>query len=184
MNRDLWHLQRSLELFHGLIEDRIVSLQRGEEISLTRVHFTFLRHLVWNPGRTTRQLADHFEISPPAVSQNIQRLVDKGLVKGEPSPRDRRNVLLYATESGNEIVRKWYSEIEAHLDGTLARMDDSDREALRQGVDAFIIASTDSAEAAKRMCLHCGEDDPACPINEAHRRITGVTLGTVYKDET
>src|SRR5947209_16056242 len=58
------------------------------------------RHGAMTPG----ELAEHEKVQPPSMTRVISVLVDSQLVRREPHPSDRRQVVLSATDAGRELV--------------------------------------------------------------------------------
>ena len=65
-----------------------------------------LRHLAGTGPLTVTEAATHFDRSQPAMSEMIQRLVDRGLLARMPDERDRRRVLVWLTEQGHAALRE------------------------------------------------------------------------------
>jgi DNA-binding MarR family transcriptional regulator len=57
-----------------------------------------------DPPHTVRGLAERLNVAKPAITRAADRLEQLGLFKREDDPRDRRSVLLAATDSGHAFV--------------------------------------------------------------------------------
>ena len=53
---------------------------------------------------TVRGLAARLEVSKPAITRSLDRLVELGLAKRAPDPRDRRSVLVTRTRKGQDFL--------------------------------------------------------------------------------
>lgn len=171
---DVPRLQRSLELFVRVTGAELGPARGNGTGDVSPVQFALLRYLRWHPGSTFAQLASQFGVSRSAMSQNVERLVTKGLISRAQHPADRRNALLRLTARGEQVVHDTVDGSYQRLNAVLDRMDPADREALEKGVDAFIISALQDLEAVQRACLGCtGDADERCPVSVAHVRLTG-----------
>lgn len=71
-------------------------------------------------------------VEPPTVTKMLGRLEQAGLIRREPSPHDRRAVVVRPTEAGQALqaeVEKTWAELEEE---TLAGLDEPERERLLQ----------------------------------------------------
>ena len=92
-------------------------------------------------GATMTQLVNALGLQPSTVSMAARRLVDRGWVDRRPSSRDRRRVILVATETGREAAERaaatWRHADDRLLDGlTLTERDELCR-LLRRAVSAL-----------------------------------------------
>jgi DNA-binding MarR family transcriptional regulator len=67
------------------------------------------------PGIGVRELAARERVSPPAMSNHVDRLERDGLVARTPSTADRRRVGLTLTEDGQRLLRRVRSRRTAWL---------------------------------------------------------------------
>src|SRR5215470_7827238 len=88
---------------------------------------TLERHGAMTPG----ELAEHEKVQPPSMTRVIAVLVDSQLVRREPHPSDRRQVVLTATDAGRDLVVKARRRREAWLAQRLKDLSPPERAALR-----------------------------------------------------
>lgn len=74
----------------------------GELIGMVEVHT--LTHIADNPGITVTEVAKLWERTLGAASQNVSKLVKKGLVRREKEKDNAKTVHLYATEKGEALA--------------------------------------------------------------------------------
>ncbi len=87
-----------------------------EKFEVTQEQWHILRHI--HKGiNSVSELAQVKLITRSAMSQSVEVLVEKGLVERRQNAQDRRFVLLYLTEKGDELVstilqlnREWMME--------------------------------------------------------------------------
>jgi DNA-binding MarR family transcriptional regulator len=85
------------------------------------------RHGAMTPG----ELADHEKVQPPSMTRVISALVDSQLVRREPHPSDRRQVVLTVTGTGRELVNKARRRRDAWLAKRLKELTPAERATLR-----------------------------------------------------
>lgn len=73
----------------------------GSPISMVEVHNLTL--IEDNPGITISALANLWKRTNSAISQNVTKLENKGLVVRKRSEQNGKNILLYATPKGIEL---------------------------------------------------------------------------------
>ena len=86
--------------------------------------FAVLNHLVrldgdWNPVR----LANAFQVTKGAMTNTVQRLESRGLVKVVSDPRDGRGKLVRLTAAGRKIREQCIRNTNPMLDELAARFD-------------------------------------------------------------
>ena len=77
-----------------------------QETGLSQSQMMSLFYLNRNQDVSINSLATYLDISNPAVSQMVEKLVRSGLIKRISNPHDRRGKLLELTEDGKNVVAK------------------------------------------------------------------------------
>ena len=79
------------------------------------------RHVAHRPGETVGQVAAALSLQPSNVSTAVRGLVERGLLRRGPDPRDRRVVRLHPTPRAVEhrglVERAWADALGAALAG-------------------------------------------------------------------
>lgn len=75
-----------------------------QETGLSHSQMMSLFYLNRNQDVAINSLATYLDISNPAVSQMVEKLVRSGLVRRISNPHDRRGKLLELTEDGKNLV--------------------------------------------------------------------------------
>ncbi|BCY08265.1 MarR family winged helix-turn-helix transcriptional regulator [Actinoplanes sp. L3-i22] len=73
-------------------------------------------------------LAAQLGMAKPALSQLIDRIEARGLVRRTTSEQDRRVVMLHATPEGQKIGRALYEDVDARLPDLLGALTPDDQE--------------------------------------------------------
>ena len=90
----------------GILRHSITELVRREGPDLTaRQLATFLICYLEGEAQTVRGLAAKLDISKPAVTRALDRLVEFDLVRRKDDPLDRRSILVQRTQTGLGFLR-------------------------------------------------------------------------------
>src|SRR5882762_4784504 len=125
------------------IADRLrpVLLRVGRElrrearaVGISPEQVSLLVAIKYAPGIGVRELATRERVTPPAMSNHVDRLERDGLVSRTPSASDRRRVGLTLTDEGQRMLRRVRSRRTAWL---ATRLRDLSAEEL-EAVDAAI----------------------------------------------
>jgi DNA-binding MarR family transcriptional regulator len=79
---------------------------------------------------TMREFADGLEISPAAATELAARLTEKGVVRREADPDDRRIVLLRLAGDAEQYAERMHDEWQRHVEVVFARHPGIDPDAL------------------------------------------------------
>jgi len=89
-------------IFYERYINKLRDYGNGVLINMVEVHT--LTMIADQPGITVNELAKQWRRTKGAVSQNVKKLSNKGLIKKERSEKDSRNVHLYVTQAGQELA--------------------------------------------------------------------------------
>ncbi len=95
----------------------------------------FLSH---HRGVTMGAFADGLEISPGAATELVARLSEKGVVRREAHPDDRRVVLLHLAGDAERYAESMHDEWQKHVEVVFARHPGIDPDALVALLDDLI----------------------------------------------
>lgn len=95
---------------------------------------SLLAAIKYSPGVGVRELAARERISPPAMSNHVDRLERDGLVARTPSSDDRRRVGLTLTDEGQRLLRRVRSRRTAWLASRLAELGEDELAAVAAAV--------------------------------------------------
>jgi DNA-binding MarR family transcriptional regulator len=89
---------------------------RDKREQLTRETSAFLLHLAEAGPMTLTELSRHLDRAPSTLSEMVDHLEAKDLIRREPDPADRRRALIWLTAHGREIqAREMYALDRDHL---------------------------------------------------------------------
>lgn len=148
------------------------------DLDLTPAQAEALLFLVRHDPACVGDLADGLDVSYPAATKAVDRLVAKGLVTRKESERDRRQSELTVTDAGREVIVRMRLARRQRLETIFARMAPDDQRALLKGLKGFIAAGfmTDKdliASTCQRCGVDCFED---CIVNQSHLAFLGTEI--------
>lgn len=136
--------------FFRLISDCLTAHADLAEISPTQ--FRALAFLVQRGPHNASDLAETLAVGRPAATKLVDRLVRSGMIRREPHPTDRRQVILEATGEGFEVVQAVQRCRKRRLAAVLAAIDPAARKALAKALpaltDALMAAAVEAPEPA------------------------------------
>jgi len=153
------------------LSERLVAELTHEEITLPQLQA--MRYIWLHKNATVGEVAEGLDISYPSATNMLNRLVRKGLVTRHGNPADRRFVEVQLTEKGERLTRQVEEERAARLKQVLDEMHPEDKQALVDGLRAFVIAAVEhDTRIVEEICLRCGvQANGRCPITEMYPTI-------------
>src|SRR5687768_8287597 len=98
-------------------------LHAWDERGLTLPQLRILFRVRQEPGIGVKELAQAFEVSTSNVTQQVDKLVTRGLLARVERPEDRRQVSLTVTEEGSQVAGEISQATRGYLREQLAQME-------------------------------------------------------------
>lgn len=92
---------------------------------------------------TPGQLVAETLVTSGTMTTRVDRLIERGLVRRRPDPRDRRGVLVQLTGPGRDLVDGAMSTLLDHEHSLIGALSDSDRAALPALLRRLLVAAGD-----------------------------------------
>ena len=89
--------------------------REAREVGVSPEQVALLVAIKYSPSIGVRELAARERVSPPAMSNHVDRLERDGLVARTPNEADRRRVGLTLTDAGRRLLRRVRSRRTAWL---------------------------------------------------------------------
>jgi DNA-binding MarR family transcriptional regulator len=122
--------QLAQELRPGLL--RLSRVMRNQGDATLTVTLTSALATVWTRGPLSAgELAAIERVQPPSMTKIISGLEERGLVRRQPHPHDKRQAIIEITDSGRELLDAERRSRDAWLTKRLATLTDEQRELLR-----------------------------------------------------
>lgn len=115
-----------------------VRLRVWEERGLTLPQLRILFRIREQPGIGVRELAQVFEVTAGSISQQVEKLVGRGLVERSERPEDRRQVSHLLTAAGESAASEISYTGREYMGAILARLTAREREQLTRLLERVI----------------------------------------------
>jgi DNA-binding MarR family transcriptional regulator len=109
--------------------------REAREVGISPEQVSLLVAIKYTPGIGVRELASRERVSPPALSNHVDRLERDGLVSRTPSVSDRRRVGLTLTDEGQRVLRRVRSRRTAWLATRLRGLSTEELEAVEAAIE-------------------------------------------------
>jgi len=180
---DIFPFERNMEIFMAIM--KAITIQcipcPEKQVQVTLVQLQCLQFIHAHHKVLIGDIAKSRGISYPAATKAISRLEEKGLVAREHDPADRRNIFVRLTDCGRFLATQILPEKLRRMKALLDEMPGDKREALREGLAAFLKVALTDLVLLDQVCLHCGKDhDETCVLYEIKQKCAnsdGKSLG-------
>lgn len=162
------------EVFSAFVRDSLAHSTADPSLGITPalaecLEFVYL-HGVVSVGR----IAEGLNVTEPAASQLVDRLVRLELAARGEDAHDRRLSRVSLTESGVEAAVRNRAARKAAFTRALDRIPSDKRRAFVESLEAFLTAAIGDEEDIEKFCNRCGIDHVAfCVLNRIHQAMTG-----------
>jgi MarR family transcriptional regulator, organic hydroperoxide resistance regulator len=140
--------QRLLELLKTLFGStfRQFLWRNAAELELTYAQAQVLFYVAQHPDCHMGQVAKTFNVTLSAITQIVDRLVQKRFLTRSSKPADRRVYILELTTEGKALVQELETLQVEVLEPVLQRLSARDRNHLINGLEKFVEAVTDGPQ--------------------------------------
>ncbi|OBK27862.1 MarR family transcriptional regulator [Mycobacterium asiaticum] len=87
---------------------------------------------------TLAQLRQRMDVSPPAITYLVDRMIESGHIRREPDPADRRKWLLRYESRGMALAHGFFQPLGGHISEAMADLSDKDLAAAHRVFQAMI----------------------------------------------
>lgn len=134
-----------------LFRDAFISFKRRQREVLDQAGLSYSEwhglHLCAQSGTRARELAEALGLTPAAVTDIIDRLEDRGLVRRSRDPQDRRAIRVELTPAGRRQHRETKRDVLRMWTGMVGRLAPSEYAALALGLRALAALDRPGAPA-------------------------------------
>jgi DNA-binding MarR family transcriptional regulator len=89
---------------------------------------------------TPAQLRQRMDVSPPAITYLVDRMIESGHIRREPDPADRRKWLLRYEDRGMNLAHEFFTPLGSKISAALADLTDDELVAAHRVFTAMIDA--------------------------------------------
>src|ERR1700675_2514515 len=109
--------------------------REARQVGVSPEQVSLLVGIKYSPGIGVRDLAARERVSPPALSNHVDRLERDGLVSRTPDASDRRRVGLTLTDEGQRVLRRVRSRRTAWLATRLRGLPPDELDAVEAAIE-------------------------------------------------
>lgn len=144
-------MQEYLGLLIAAARSRIkqVVLAQVAQFGLAPQQFWMLIALREHPGLSQAALAERVRADAPTVSRTLAALLERGLVRSEADPGDRRRSCVFLTAAGDRLAGEVAAVAEGVRNAVVEGMSPGEQAAVRRGLKR-ILENLDRYEAQVR----------------------------------
>ncbi|GEJ57106.1 MarR family winged helix-turn-helix transcriptional regulator [Anaeromyxobacter diazotrophicus] len=144
-------MQEYLGLLIAAARSRIkqVVLAQVAQFGLAPQQFWMLVALREHPGLSQAALAERVRADAPTVSRTLAALLERGLVRSEPDPEDRRRSCVFLTPAGERLAGEVAAVAEGVRNAVVDGMSPAEQATVRRGLKR-ILENLDRYEAQVR----------------------------------
>ncbi len=110
---------------------RLIRIQRVDE-SVTLTQVSAMACLAKNGPMSAGELAAQERVQPPSMTKVLANLEERGLVRREAHPSDRRQAIIAITDAGNDLLESERRSRDLWLTQQLAKLTSEERTLLRK----------------------------------------------------
>ena len=146
-------------------------LHKQAPYNLTRTQFSILKLLSNSGSFLGSELSQILNISRPAVSKNIDKLVRQKLVSRKILKTDRRTSELNILKAGRDIVQKFEMLRLKKQEAALKNMSAGDQEKLAELLGRYVRNCINQEESLDLICLQCDDEiAQQCIMNDPQHK--------------
>jgi len=175
-------LLRNLHLLRALVA---ATLEKGglpPEHGITVVQMSVLRLVAARHGAPTAlgEIARRLEVSVPAASKAIARLVTSGHLRAREDRADARRLRVDVTDAGRHAIRRYEAARERRADAVVARAGAATAARWIETTDELVRALLEAGRRDALPCLQCQLQSPStcaaeqygagCPVRALEER--------------
>ena len=116
-----------------------------DERGLTLPQLRILFRVRQEPDVGVKELAQAFAVSTSNVTQQVDKLVARGLVARTERPEDRRQVMLTLTDEGRQVAGEVSQATRGYLQALLGRLTPSEQEELTRLLRRLVASAAEPA---------------------------------------
>ncbi|WP_081287757.1 MarR family winged helix-turn-helix transcriptional regulator [Mycobacterium asiaticum] len=96
---------------------------------------------------TLAQLRERMDVSPPAITYLVDRMIESGHIRREPDPEDRRKWLLRYESRGMSLAHDFFRPLGSHMNSAMSELNDADLVAAHRVFLAMLTAMSTFEDA-------------------------------------
>ncbi len=132
--------RKVLNQLHSLIK---AIDNRGAQILLHEMgigfsQFKILSCLSKTPGASQSEIAQWLNLTPPAISRQVEAMLGKGLIASRKNPKNRRQHILSLTSTGQDALKKAWELLDSRFGDVMAVLSKEEQSRLVDMLDRLL----------------------------------------------
>jgi DNA-binding MarR family transcriptional regulator len=146
-------------LTHYNMEEKFIDHVTENQISFLQMNL--MRILGLHSGLTVGEVARFMNVSYPAATKTIDKLVRLGYLKRKEDGKDRRIAHLLLTSHGQKLVDKYTTYKDEQMAKVLQHFRDDILNEINDRLLDLSRVIVDELKVSSANCMHCGAFDPS-----------------------
>jgi DNA-binding MarR family transcriptional regulator len=122
---------------------------------LTRTQFCLLKMISLNADVLPSKVARYLGLSPAAITKNVDKLEDLGLVNRDPSSEDRRATLLSVSPEGLRVVREYEDLKSSRMAPVVESLEEEELDELCDLLEGLCVDLLQHGPTRTDTCMRC-----------------------------
>jgi DNA-binding MarR family transcriptional regulator len=122
---------------------------------LTRTQFCLLKLITVNADVQPSEVARYLGVTPAAITKNVDKLEQLGLVNRDPSAVDRRATLLSASDDGIRIVGEYEKLKASRISPVVEQLEANELDELCDLLEALCVDLLRHGQPEQKGCMRC-----------------------------
>jgi DNA-binding MarR family transcriptional regulator len=153
----LYRFLRCGHILGSLLREILEETYLGQKCShpLTRTQFCLLKLITVNADVHPSQVARYLGVTPAAVTKNVDKLEQLGLVNRDPCIEDRRATLLSASEEGARVVSEYEDLKAARISPVVRELEPAELDDLCELLEGLCVELVRHGRLDLNSCMRC-----------------------------
>jgi DNA-binding MarR family transcriptional regulator len=140
-------------LFREILEETYLSQRCSHP--LTRTQFCLLKLISLNADLQLSEVARYLGVTPAAITKNVDKLEELGLLTRDPCAEDRRATTLSTSDEGLRVVEEYEELKEARMAPVVSSLEEPELEDLCDLLEALCVDLVRHGRPAGEGCMRC-----------------------------
>jgi DNA-binding MarR family transcriptional regulator len=140
-------------LFREILEESYLSQRCSHAI--TRTQFCLLKLITLNADLQLSEVARYLGVSPAAITKNVDKLEELGLLTRDACAEDRRATLLSASDEGCRVVGEYEELKETRMAPVVQSLEESELDELCDLLEALCVDLVRHGHTENPGCMRC-----------------------------
>ncbi len=114
------------QIYRGLRKQFII--KSNNQLTIFQIHILFF--LKEKQSASTKEIANFFQLSLPATTLSLKKLIDEKLIKKEVLKKDERTKILKLTKKGEKLIKEINYKKMKNINSIINKLDQKEKKIL------------------------------------------------------